>query len=405
MPPIDRRTVLAASVLAGLGSLAPAAVAQAARRRPPTRHPGSPGHRTPGTCQATRTVGQWEALYLAHAVTERATQQTRSLSGDSWQLYDLGYGIDGATAMAEATGNTSYLDDALTWTENAISTAVPSSSLVDPRYRDSYLGWVSTTPSQTPGEEVPLYEFYCWRYVSRLLRVIRHHAAWYGDPLIRARYDAILAFSEEHVFEKWWLRAPRPPDTHNLYRSVTHIAAHSAYTALNLRECTTSAARVARYTEVINAIDVGPMPNYPSSLRDQLIVNTAHPNAFFWNWTWGSTSLPGSDVSHGNAVVAYVLDAVEYGQEWTTADIRKLCATLTEVVWPDPTSTIVRAYYMDGSGTSSGTGGTFINDGFWKLGRHDCTIQARLESYDAPVRNSLQMYGHGALNAATLGLL
>jgi len=350
-------------------------------------------------------VSQWEALYQARAATERAVQQSRSLSGDSWQLYDLGYGIDGATAMAEATGDASYLGDALDWAENAIFTAVPSSTLVDPRYRDSYLGWVSTTPTQTPGEEVPLYEFYCWRYVTRLLRAIRHNPNWYSDPAIRPRYDAILDFSEEHVFEKWWVRAPRPPDTHNLYRSVTHIAAHSAYTAMNLRECTTSASRAALYTEVIDAIDVGPMPNYPSSLRGQLVANPANPNAYFWNWTWGSTATPGSDVSHGNAVVAYVMDAVQFGSEWTSADVDKLRIAFDQVIWPDPTATTVTAYYVDGTGVSTGTGGTFINDGFWKLGRYDCALQARLESYDVPVRNSLQMYGHGALNAATLGLL
>lgn len=342
-------------------------------------------------------VADWEALYRAQWIDNgwRTSSINRSLSDDSYQFYGLSYAIDGAVSMAEATGSVEYLDTALTLTENAISTATISSSLPDTRFTDGYLGWVGQRP-EAPDKQIPLDESICWRYVTRLLRVIRYTPAWYTDLAIRARFDAILNFSETHIFEKWWTRGPNT----NIYRSHTHLASHWAFIGLNLSLVTQSTSKKTLYESVVTAIDTD-LPNYNSSLRQQMITHPAEPNAYFWNWAWGSTAIPGSDVSHGSHVISYCVESVEFGAEWNTADMAKFVALFDNVLWP---SAGVYAGYLDGS--SGVDSETRANDGWAKLGRFDAALQQRLQDGHGPSivsgLYSCQYYATGALNASIL---
>jgi hypothetical protein len=340
-----------------------------------------------------RTVAQWESLFLQSWESEHVnTYLPLSTSRNSWRYYNLGYGIDGLTAMFEATGNTKYLDRALLYVRNVIGSAVPSSSLPNSQFKDGYLGWGAwdhpTDPS-IAGGEYPLYESYCFRYVTRLLRAMRNHAGVYADPAYRKTYDDVLSFTKVNVFDKWSKRGSA-----NLYRARTHMAAHWAYIAADLWTLTADAVERAKYRAVVDNINLH-LPNYPSSLRQQLKPASGDPAAYFWSDVWGSTSAPGQDVSHGNAVVAYILEAHALGIEWTATDVRALARTLLRV-WV-PTSTGYRyAQYVDGSGTGNG----WFNDGFCKLGRHDAAIQKRLETHS--VGRGMQLYGNAALNAKIL---
>jgi hypothetical protein len=104
-------------------------------------------------------------------------------------------------------------------------------------------------------------------------------------------------------------------------------------------------------------------------------------------------SLPGQDVSHGNNVIAYLVEAHRLGVEWTATDMQKFVRTLKDHVWKSGGG---YAAYVDGSGTGNG----WINDGFVKLGRFNVTVQKRLEQYT--VGRGMQLYGNGALNALLL---
>ncbi len=88
------------------------------------------------------------------------------------------------------------------------------------------------------GEEVALFESYNWRYVTRTLRV--------------------------------------------------HMAAHWAYISVDLFTLTADEARRVRYREVFSKIDRD-LPNYSSSLRDQLQITGSDPPAYFWSAVWGGS--------------------------------------------------------------------------------------------------------------------
>ncbi|MDY7228107.1 hypothetical protein [Hyalangium rubrum] len=335
-----------------------------------------------------RTVAQWETLFLGRWNTEHTGDfLPKSKSLDSWQFYNLAYGIDGNTAMYRATGKTQYLDRALLYVNNVVANAKVSSSLPRSQYKDSYLGWASAR-SDTLGQEVPLFESYCWRYVTRLLRVIRETPALYGNATYRSQYDRLLAFTERNMFEKWLKRGANA----NIYRVNTHMASHWAYMAMDLSRMTTDATKKATYLTVFNNIN-RKLPNYSTGLRGQMRTSPINATAYYWDDNWGSIARPGQDVAHGNGVMAYIVEARDAGMEWTDTDIRAFTATLNSVIWPSASR---YAAYVDGSG--SGTG--WFNDGLMKLGRYNAALQKRLEAHG--VGRNTQYYGNGALNARIL---
>lgn len=342
----------------------------------------------PRTPTGLRSVVDWEKLFLVRWNVEHTTTfLPGSTSRDSWQFYSLAYGIDGNTAMYRATGKVQYLDRALLYANNAVNTARDSWSIPESDFKDTYRGWASQHP-ETPGEEVPLHESYCWRYVTRLLRVIRETPQLYDNDAYRAQYHRLLEFSEKDIFEKWFQRGANS----YIYRVNTHMASHWAAIAMNLSLMTQDETRKARYLEVFNNINRS-MPNYASSLRNQLGASPVNTAASFWNETWGIHSRPGQDVSHGNGVVSFIVEAHEAGMEWTDADIRALTVTLGSVIWPAAGR---YAEYVDGSGSGNG----WFNDGFMKLGRYDARLQSRLETHR--VGHNTQFFGNAALNVRLL---
>jgi hypothetical protein len=310
-----------------------------------------------------------------------------SNSGDSWQLYNLAYGIDGNTAMYRATGNVQYLDRALLYANNAVNSARGSWLLPGSQFKDSYRGWASQHP-ETRGKEVPLNESYCWRYVTRLLRVIRETPELHNNDKYRAQYQRLLEFSERDIFEKWFRRGAES----YIYRGNTHMASHWAYIAMNLALMTTDTERKNQYLDVVNNINRD-LPNSTSSLRQQMKPSPANPAAYFWSDVWGSSSQPGQDTPHGNGVISYIVEAHDAGVEWTDDDVRKFVATLSTVVWPSASK---YANYVDGSGNLP----AWVSDGWMKLGRYDASLQRRLERHT--VGRTIQFYGNGALNARIL---
>ncbi|RKH38428.1 hypothetical protein [Corallococcus sicarius] len=335
-----------------------------------------------------RTVAGWETLFLNRWNSEHTGSfLPKSRSLDSWQFYDLAYGIDGNTAMYRATGKTQYMDRALLYVNNMVGNAKSSASLPRSQFKDGYMGWASAR-SDTLGQEVPLFESYCWRYVTRMLRVIKETPALYGNATYRAQYDRLLAFTEKNMFEKWNKRSANS----YIYRVNTHMASHWAYIAMDLSRMTTDATKKATYLTVFNNINRD-LPTNTSSLRGQFITSTVNPSAYFWSATWGSKARPGQDVAHGNGVMAYLTEAHDAGMEWTDADMRKFVVTLNNVIWP---SAGRYANYVDGTGTGTG----WFNDGLMKLGRYNIALQRRLETHS--VGQNTQFYGNAALNVKLL---
>ncbi|MEU7907673.1 hypothetical protein [Actinoplanes sp. NPDC049118] len=379
---ICRRSVL----LLGVASLTAASASPCTAVTPlMTPLPAAPAA-APGTVKL-RPVSHWTALFEQSWNYQYRTGLPMSRSTDSWDHYDLSYSLDACIAMFRATADRRYLDRALEFVENVAGSAAVSSSLADSQFKDDYLGWASSASGQD-GDEVPLYESYFWRYATTLLVTMRDSPTVYADPGYRARHDRLLHFAEVNIFDKWHSRGP----AENIYRERTHMAAHWALIALNLSRITADPARRARYDQVVDNVDQH-VPGTSSGLRSQLRRNPAEPTAYFWSDVWGSARRPGQDVSHGNGVMAYVVEARDRGRFWTAADMAAFSALLTKVIWPRATT---YREFVDGTGADNG----WFSDGFVKLGRFDPAVQRRLE--DHRVVND-QFAANMAFNAWVLG--
>lgn len=333
------------------------------------------------------SVSRWRQLFDHDAAQLDQDSVVRSRSTDSRDFYPLAYAIDAFTAMYEATGQSKYLDRALAYVDGMISSARPSVSLPTSSFHDSYLGWISQQQG-TDHDEVPLYESYAWRYVTRMLRAIRE-GPLHADPTYRAHYERLLRFSEINIFEKWYTRGAN----NFIYRSHTHMASHWAYIAHELAILTSDEQRRARYRTVVENIDHH-LPNYGSSLRGQLRAAGNNSGAYWWSDVWGETNGPGQDIAHGNGVISYIVEAHDSGGGWTDTDMASFCRTLTTLVigtngkYPE---------YVDGTGSGNG----WLADGFVKLGRYDERVQLKLQDYE--VQNA-QFYSAMAVNARILSM-
>ena len=333
-----------------------------------------------------RPAGAWAEAFDDQWRQTRGQVQSWARSGDSWQHYSLAYSIDALTSAYLATGRTSYVQDGLDLLADVIATSRPSTELRDSSFHDRYRGWASHFP-QDRGDEVALYESYLWRYGTGLLRVVRQDPVLWEQPSLRTAYAGLLAAATQDVFDKWWSRGA---DSY-IYRERVHLSAHWALIAINLSLIDPTPSRRAHYVDIVRRFVQGSVASGEPGLRTQLVPSPVDPAAWFWSDVWGSYDLPGQDVSHGSAVVAFAVEAHSLGI-LSDDDLGRFRRTFTAVVWPRAGA---GAGFVDGSGEGSG----WFSDGFVKLGRYDAGLQARLEQHQ-PANG--QFYAALALNAAVL---
>lgn len=345
-----------------------------------------------------KSISWWESMFQSVWSTEYDTYYNDSLTADSYLYYNLAYAIDGNISMYEASNaadKTKYIERALLYVKNVISKAVPSSDISTSQYKDTYLGWpeVSSPGLTVHGTEIPLYESYLWRYVTKLLMVMKNDPILYNT--YRTDYEDILAFTEQNIFQKWYSRG-----TANLYRSNTHMASHWATISMHLYQLSEDPTWKLVYQTVYQNIHLNGLPNYPgpyNSIKKQMITHPNDPSAYYWNYDWGKFDAPGSDASHGGNTIVSIVEAHELNYLWNGADMQKFCNLLINTLWSEENAPVY-PYYVDGSGTRAG----WFNEGWIKLGRYDPRVQRKMQTHNAG-RNT-QFYANGALNAKKLGL-
>jgi len=348
--------------------------------------------------QKLRTVDQWENLFIQDKGLNYDLDNTLSLSKDSWAFYKLAYSLDAHIAMFQATGKTVYLDRALELINNMKNGAIPSSQLPHSQFKDKYLAWAnhSNEELKDDGLEYPLYESFCWRYVTSLLKILKGSPDIINNKKYANQYSDILSFTEANIFDKWTSRGAG-----YIYRSNAHMTSHWARISLDLWLITGK----TKYKKIFQDFDI--------SMRSQIQVNRKTFGAYTWDTQWNkstpmarlakisNSSLPVQiqDISHGNAIVGYIIEAYDAGIDFNKSDIDALIVTFNKVVWKDEGSS---SMYIDGTGQGYGR---FV-DGFMKLGRFSLPLQRRLENYNfgpSSVYNRRnQFYAYGCLNARIL---
>jgi len=146
-----------------------------------------------------------------------------------------------------------------------------------------------------------------------------------------------------------WDRYDNTGQTHNFYRTKTHMTSHWARIGLELYLITGK----SKYRQVFNNISYGSMIGRPSNLRNQMFSNPQDSNAYAWDDEWGvSYGSNIQDTSHGGAIVSMIVTAYDQGLYWKKSDINALLKTVN-VVWTGP-DTIKEN--VDGSGGNASRG-------------------------------------------------
>lgn len=329
--------------------------------------------------QKIKSVQEWENSFLSIWNDEYIKAGKQSESNDSWQFYNLAYYIDGNTTMFQATGKTKYLDRALFYINNMIDSARPSKSFQYSQYKDNFLGWVnhSSPGLGNNGKEYPLYESYCWRYVTYLLRILDKSPSLLSDTKYKNQYDKILNFTKENIYNKWATRGKS-----NIYRSNTHMFSHWARIAVDLWEITGE----TKYSVVFKDFNLKMKAQFQS-------LTTNNKTLVTWCAPWGKRTGVYQDVNHGNAVIGTIIEMYELNVSYNRNDIDHLINLINNIIWKDKNN---YAEYFDGSGKGTG----WFTDGFIKLGRYNKELQIKIENHKKG--RTTQFFGNGALNAIIL---
>jgi hypothetical protein len=336
-----------------------------------------------------------------------ATHNSRTNTSD--EKYYLAYYIDAFATMYDATGDTEYLDRAIILIRNVIRSSRVISTIpnITSTYHSSdsppnfYKGWLSGDGSSDNLKEGVLNEVFLFRYVTKLLRIMKKNNV-HEDILYYKDYARILDFTEKHIWDKWYKRCYENTPQRWVYLETTHMASHWAYLALNLNYV--SNKNNCQYLEVFNNISYKGFPhnttmngtnNYNikgASLRSQVDYNSAIYQNFSWiHMTWDqildSTGIQNyiQDVSHANAVIALIDESYLLGMHWNEGDINDMVNFAKNVVidnngftdnflnCPPPSIAVPICVGALGSGFDQA-------DGFIKLGKYDCDLQAEYEN-------------------------
>lgn len=345
----------------------------------------------------SKGVEDWRALYDDAWEGDASRTMTQARSGGHHQEhYYLAWAFEGITSIWQATGDDAYLEQALSIVEDVIDSATPVV------WNSDYLGWRGRSTADRPQNDetvangASLWEFYLWRHVATLLRIMHQSPELRARGDYQARYDDIFAFLEEHIWDKWWERSP---NRGNMYRSRTHMASHPARVGMEMFIITGE----EKYNDVFENTSFRGFPSEAfagSNLRDQLSENPDVAGAWIWSSRWeGGTRI--QDTSHAGDIVGFWVTAYGNGMYWNAADMAALSVTLDEVIWTE-NSPIAYTANVDGTGGATRVDATFSE---WiSLARYDEDLQARIDEFYTSVdsvrsQRSFAM-GTAALNQA-----
>lgn len=306
--------------------------------------------------------------------------------GSSYRLMEFSRGIGALLAMYEATGSASYIEEAMDLTEQVIAKSKKGKEIENNplEFKDDYLGWANINPNNRASggshlQEVPLFESYLFRYLAKMVYLIDRSETLSENSSLRKKSRDILEFINVNGWEKWFTRGERKSKGcyPYLFRSRTHMTAHWAVVALYLHELTDAVQQKAQYEKFLAVFD--------EQLKGNLHITKNE--AYIWNMTWDhawplgtacnkpAAKVAVQDVSHGNHVVTYIVEAFELNRAaWKKQDIDHLINTAKYLVY----NTKEKMFNADLSGKieSNMSNGILTSDGFVKLTRYSNELMA-----------------------------
>lgn len=308
---------------------------------------------------------------------KRVIREKKS-SADSWGYYKLSYFINGYVVMYKCSNDDTYLQQAIAIIEEVIDDSDYSYNFQNSQFKDNYKGWVdrSSNEIKNHGKEFPLYESYCWRYVTDLLAYIYENKINTKNDYYQEKYDKILKFTEKNIFDKWMIRGKG-----NIYRSNTHMFSHWASISLDLWRIT----KKNKYKKVFEDFNT-------KMLKKMVVISDDNDEPILMPFKsfWNENRTKIQDNNHANALVNVILKMYDSNICYTEDHIRGLIRMLDRDIWKSEKKF---AKFINGKGKGNG----FFSDGWMKLGRYNLNLQKRLEKHNRA--RTIQFYANMCYNA------
>lgn len=256
-----------------------------------------------------------------------------SQNGNSFSFMQLSYVIDANNTMFESTKDNKYLDINLKIVKGIMNTGRKDAQ--NPNLRRSRK-WIANIPKSDANaymnqKEVSLYEGYIFRYIAKFAYLIANNSGFSATDKLE-----ILEFAEDNFFKIYNQSIKTEKDLSYIYSIRTHMGSHWAMMAMFLTKISKSAKNKTVYNEVISV--------YNRELKKNFKLLKRNGSGYYqWNSTWDEpfTSYQRKrklnnnekseiqDVSHGNQVVEYIVEAYKQGySSWKLVDLGYLINTL-----------------------------------------------------------------------------
>ncbi|PUV22945.1 hypothetical protein [Sphingobacterium athyrii] len=274
-----------------------------------------------------------------------STANKLASSKDSWNLYILGPFINSVNNIYSITKDDYYLDCNLKLIKQLIQHTDPSNKFGKSQFKDQYLGWAnhSHPESGNDGKEYPLFESYCWRYVTEILLIINNDARL--KRKYKNDYNLILNFTEKNIFEKWYSRG-----RDHIYRSNLHMRSHWARICFDLYLIT----KKNKYKIVFDNFD------------DILLKRLGNVNRTkSVNTNLNSPNYLEQDLPHANALVGYMFHRERYNKK-----LNKVLRSFYTAFYDNSFHKDHMSLYLQGGSKTMN-----ISDGFIMYGRFNKELQ------------------------------
>lgn len=298
----------------------------------------------------------------------------KSKTGDSYHFMALRRAVGGINAIVSKTQDDFFIAKQIQLIDIIIGTSKQSKLLKGAKsdFSDNYLGWLDNS-----FKEVPLYESYVFLYITQFLYLLQESHWMEKSSANNAWWSETLNFIEVNLWEKWYTRSKRKYENDYGYflRERTHMGSHWAGIAMYLNAMTKN-QEIKKQAEIL-------LKDYNKLLKRNFKIKD---NCYVWNSTYDNISgslapkrkqVSIQDVSHGNHVVAYILNAYEMGSDiWTLEDIKYLANTLKYKIYNQKKNRFYNA--VDGSGKVGNPG---LGDAWIRLSEYDKEVMKIFKLY------------------------
>lgn len=337
---------------------------------------------------ATHDLSYYKSIFDNTYAAYKGEFDSMAASGDGDTYYTFSYVLDGTISMFEATKDTKYLEQALSWAETMVSKA----TIIDSNGNKNWKGVWQSPYSPTP-ISYQLDDLQGSTELARLARIV------WTDPNLKVKYwgraQPVYEFVRNEIIEKWLWKRNALPWFIDTVKDRTKQMYDKPFLLIRLLNDVYVISGSSRYGTVLVSL-ADDIKNRFTPFGDGAII-----------WDLGLPSpyedIHVQDTSHANRGPYAVVELYKSNISFTLSYVTGLANLLTRVIWDGSYDSPRFTNFIDGTNGDFRGRGPYgvgqIYSGWITLGEFDSKVQevgaAVLDAIMAGKRNpSLDYMNH-----------